>query len=62
MTKFPIRLAYALTTYKAQEQALEKVFFGLGKSQLSLGLTFVSPSRVKNYKDFLIQPFNGSFN
>ena len=29
----------------------------LGDSEKSLGLTFVALSRVKSYKDFLIEPF-----
>ena len=53
----PIKLAYALTIHKSQGQTLEKVVVDLGKSEKSLGLAFVALSRVKNHKDFLIQPF-----
>ena len=36
---------------------MEKIVIDLGTTEKSLGLTFVALSRVKNYKDFLIEPF-----
>ena len=48
---FPLRLAYALTIHKSQGQTLEKVVIDLGKTEQSLGLTFVALSRVKSHKD-----------
>jgi ATP-dependent DNA helicase PIF1 len=56
-TQYPMRLAYALTIHKSQGQTLDKVVIDLGKNERSLGLAFVALSRVKNYKDFLIEPF-----
>ena len=56
-SQYPIRLAYALTIHKSQGQTLDKVVVDLGKNERSLGLAFVALSRVKNYTDFIIQPF-----
>ena len=56
-TQYPIRIAYALTIHKSQGQTLEKVVIDLGKSEQSLGLTFVALSRVKKFKDFIIKSF-----
>ncbi len=55
--QYAIRLAYALTKHKSQGQTLDKVVIDLGKNERSLGLAFVALSRVKNFKDFLIEPF-----
>ena len=33
------------------------IFTDLGKSEKSLGLTFVALSRVKHYTDYFIEPF-----
>ena len=59
--KYAIRLAYALTIHKSQGQTLDKVVIDLGKNERSLGLAFVALSRVKNFKDFLIELFYGEF-
>ena len=56
-TNYPIRLAYALTIHKSQGQTLRKIIVELGKKESTLGITFVTLSRVKNVKDFLIHPF-----
>ena len=37
---------------------MEKIVIDLGDTEKSLGLTFVALSRVKNYKDFLIEPLS----
>ena len=46
-----------MTIHKSKGQTLKTAIIDLGKSEKSLGLTFVSLSRLKNIKDFLIVPF-----
>ena len=55
--QFPFRLAYALTIHKAQGQTLAKAVIDLGDKEMSLGLTFVALSRMKNINDFILKPF-----
>ncbi len=57
-TQFPLRLAYALTIHKSQGQTIDKIVIDLGKSEQSLGLTFVALSRVRNFSDFIIKPLS----
>jgi hypothetical protein len=54
--QFPFRLAYAMTIHKSQGQTLDKAVIDLGKSERSLGLTFVALSRVRHIKDLVIAP------
>ena len=56
-SQFPLRLAYAITTHKVQGDTLDKGVISLGKSEKSLGQTFVQISRFKKLTDFLVQPF-----
>ncbi len=56
--QFPIPPAYALTFHKSQGQTIPKTVIKLGDKEQSLGLTFVALSRVKNFSDFLIEPFS----
>ncbi len=56
--QYPIRLAYALTIHKSQGATLDKAVIDLGTSEQTLGLTFVALSRLKKFKDFLIEPFS----
>lgn len=57
-TQFPLRLAYAITTHKVQGDTLDSGVIALGKSEKSLGQTFVQISRFKKLTNFLIQPFS----
>ena len=47
-----------MTIHKSQGQTLDKIVVDLGKKESSLGITFVASSRVKNYKNFMIEPFS----
>jgi ATP-dependent DNA helicase PIF1 len=57
-TQFPLRLAYALTIHKSQGQTISKAVIDIGRVEKSLGMSFVAFSRVKNYKDYLVEPFS----
>ncbi len=46
-----------MTIHKAQGQTLSKVVVDLGNNEISMGLSYVALSRVKNIKDMLIEPF-----
>ncbi|RMZ94672.1 Pif1p [Brachionus plicatilis] len=46
-----------MTIHKSQGQTLKKATIDLGKSERSLGLTFVALSLLKNINDFLFVPF-----
>jgi|688.fasta_scaffold2224670_1 hypothetical protein len=56
-TQFPLRLAYAITTHKVQGDTLDAGVISLGKSEKSLGQTFVQISRFKKLDQFIVQPF-----
>jgi hypothetical protein len=56
-TQFPLRLAYAITTHKVQGDTLDAGVIALGKSERSLGQTFVQLSRFKKLNQFICQPF-----
>ena len=56
-TQYPLRIAYAITTHKVQGETLAAGVICLGKSERSLGQTFVQISRFKKLTDFLVQPF-----
>ena len=47
-----------MTINKFQGQTLNKIVVDFGKKERSLVITFVALSRVKNYKDFMIEPFS----
>ncbi len=56
-TQYPLRLAYAITTHKVQGDTLEEGVIALGKTERSLGQTFVQLSRFKRIDQFICQPF-----
>ena len=56
-TQYPLRLSYALTTYKVQGDTLESGVIDLGKTERNLGSSFVQLSRFKKIDQFLIKPF-----
>ena len=54
--QYSIRLSYALTIHKSQGQTIDKAVIDLGKTERSLGLTYVALYRLKNFGEFLILP------
>ena len=48
-TQYPLKLSYAMTTYKAQGQTINKCIMDIGKTERTLGLTFVCFTRYLYY-------------
>ena len=57
-TQIPLKLAYSITITKSQGSTLHQIIVNLGDSERTLGLAYTALTRVKNYKDILILPFN----
>jgi len=56
--QLPLKLAWAVTLYKAQGLTLNKLCADVGKKKFSAGLKFVANSRVKHLTDLLLNlPF-----
>ena len=54
--QLPLKLAWAVTTHKAQGLTLDKVVVDIGKKEFCAGLTFVAISRVRCMTDLLFSP------
>ena len=47
-----------MTIHKSQGQTISKAVIDIGRVEKSLDMSFVAFSRVKNYKDYLVEPFS----
>lgn len=56
-TQFPLRLAYAMTVWKAQGDTLELAVVDIGTRETA-GLSFVALSRVKHILNLAVIPFD----
>ena len=54
--QMPLKLAWALTIHKSQGLTLPKAWINLGKTERTLGITYVALSRVKQLSSLVIEP------
>jgi len=51
-----LKLAWALTIHKSQGLTLHKSWIDIGKSEATLGLTYVAISRVRDLSSLILEP------
>ena len=54
--QLPLRLSWAMTIHKCQGLTLPKAWIDLGKSERTLGMSYVAISRVRNLSSLVIEP------
>ena len=54
--QFPLRLAYTVTIHKSQGMTLDRVVADLGDKELTIGLSYVAASRVRDPNHFMLDP------
>lgn len=54
--QLPLKLAWALTIHKSQGITLHKSWIDIGKSEATLGLTYVAISRVRDLSSLVLEP------
>ena len=54
--QLPLKLAWALTIHKSQGLTLPKSWLDIGKSEATLGISYVAISRVRNLSSLVIEP------
>ena len=54
--QLPLKLAWALTIHKSQGLTLPKAWVDIGKSEQTLGITYVALSRVKQLSSLVVEP------
>lgn len=56
--QLPLKLAWALTIHKSQGLTLHKSWTDIGKSEATLGLTYVAISRVRHLSSLVLEPMS----
>jgi ATP-dependent exoDNAse (exonuclease V) alpha subunit len=51
-----LTLAWALTIHKSQGMTLDYTWVNVGKKELTVGMTYVALSRVRNLSSLIIEP------
>ncbi|XP_068738503.1 ATP-dependent DNA helicase PIF1-like [Montipora capricornis] len=54
--QLPLKIAWALTIHKSQGLTLPQAWVDIGKSEQTLGITYVAFSRVKQLSSLIVQP------
>ena len=54
--QLPLKLAWALTIHKSQGLTLPQAWVDIGKSEQTLGITYVALSRVKQLSPLIVEP------
>ncbi|CAB3990332.1 ATP-dependent DNA helicase PIF1-like [Paramuricea clavata] len=54
--QLPLTLAWALTIHKSQGMTLDYAWVDIGKKELTIGMTYVAISRVRNLSSLIIEP------
>ena len=54
--QLPLKLAWALTIHKSQGLTVPKAWVNIGKSEQTLGITYVGLSRVKKLPSLIVEP------
>lgn len=57
-TQYPLRLSFAVTIHKCQSLTLNLAKIDIGRTEKSLGLTYVALSRVRRLEDLLLVFFD----
>ena len=54
--QLPLKLAWALTIHKSHGLTLPQAWVDIGKSEQTLGITYVALSRVKQLSSLIVEP------
>ena len=54
--QLPLKLAWALTIHRSQGLTLPQAWVDIGKSEQTLGITYVALSRVKQLSSLIVEP------
>ena len=56
--QLPLRLAWAFTIHKSQGMTLSKAWVDIGKSERTVGMSYVALSRVKRLSSLIVEPMS----